>query len=159
MPKSTDDPGSAADLSHDPLERVVRPDLLPVNVWKGVVGQRLMDALLDEVGGLAHFTGSKILDDHIGFLIGGCPALLCVDSLEHVAHITDPCCRHVAEDIPVEMHHAALPASLGEIVPDALDQPAAGVGNDQLHALEAAIDQVPQNADQPDLSSLAPSQM
>jgi hypothetical protein len=32
----------------------------------------------------------------------------------------------------------------GEIVRSALGQPAAGIGNDQLHALEAAIDQVPQ---------------
>ncbi len=45
--KRTDDAGSAADLSHDPLERVVGPDLLPVDIRVGVVGQRFVDALLD----------------------------------------------------------------------------------------------------------------
>jgi hypothetical protein len=51
------------------------------------------------------------------------------------------------------MHHATLPAS------GALRQATASIRNDQLHALEAALDQVTQKADQPDLSSLAPSQM
>ena len=111
--KCTDDAGSAADLSHDPLERIVGPDLLPVDIRKGVVGQRLVDALLDEVGCFAHLAGSKILDDRSGLLVGGRSVLLGMNGFEHVAHVTDLCCRHVAKDIAVEMHHAALPASLG----------------------------------------------
>ena len=42
------------------------------------------------------------------------------------------------------MHHAALPARLGQVLSGALHKAAAGIGNDQLDALEAAIDQVPQ---------------
>jgi hypothetical protein len=34
------------------------------------------------------------------------------------------------------------------MIRSALDQPAAGIGNDQLHSFEAAIDQVPQKASQ-----------
>ena len=43
---------SAPDLSHDPLQRIVGADLLPVNVWKGIVGQGLVDSLLDESAAL-----------------------------------------------------------------------------------------------------------
>jgi hypothetical protein len=47
----------------------------------------------------------------------------------------------VAEDVAIEMHHAALVARLRQEIRDALDKAPAGVGNDQLHALEAAVDQ------------------
>ena len=67
-----------------------------------------------------------------------------MDGFEHVAHLANLGRRHVAEDIPVEMHHAALPAGVGQILRGTLNQAAAGIGNDELHALEAAIDQVPQ---------------
>ena len=76
-------------------------------------------------------------------MVGGRSILLRMNGFEHVTYVTDLRCRHMAEDIPVKMHHAALPASLGEIIRDALDEPAAGVGDDELHALQAAIDQVP----------------
>ena len=55
--ESADDTGSAPDLSHDPLERIVGADLLPVDVREGVVGQRLGHAALDEVGRRAHSGG------------------------------------------------------------------------------------------------------
>src|ERR1700731_1192029 len=51
--------------------------------------------------------------------------------------------------------HAALVARLRQEIRDALDKAPAGVGNDQLHALQAAGGP----DDQPDLSSLAPSQI
>ena len=64
--------------------------------------------------------------------------------LEHVADLADPGRRHVAEDVAVEMHHAALVARFRQEIRDALDKASAGVGNDQLHALEAAVDQMAQ---------------
>src|SRR6476620_4102669 len=42
------------------------------------------------------------------------------------------------------MHHAALPSRLWQVLSRALQQAAAGIRNDQLHAREAAIDQVSQ---------------
>jgi hypothetical protein len=50
----------------------------------------------------------------------------------------------VAENIAAEMHHAALVARLRQKIRDALDKAPAGVGNDQLHAFEAAVDQMTQ---------------
>ena len=61
-----------------------------------------------------------------------------------MAHLADLGRRHVAEDIPVEMHHAALPSRLWQVLSRALHQAAAGIRNDQPHALEAAIDEVSQ---------------
>jgi hypothetical protein len=39
------------------------------------------------------------------------------------------------------MHHATLPASFGQVLGGTLNQAATGIGNDQLHAREAAVDQ------------------
>ena len=115
-----------------------------MDIWKGVVGQGLVDALLDEIGCLVHLGGAQVVDDRSCLPVSRFPALLSMDGLEHVAHFADPGRRHVAEDIPVEMHHAALPARLGQVFRGALHEAAAGIGNDQPDALEAAIDQVPQ---------------
>jgi hypothetical protein len=71
------------------------------------------DSLLNEVGCLAHLAGSQIFDDRSCLLIGGLPTLLRMNGLEQVAHFADLCRRNVAEDIAIEMHHAALPLCLG----------------------------------------------
>jgi hypothetical protein len=42
--------GSPANFLHDALKRVVGPDLLPVDVREGGVGQRFADARLDQLG-------------------------------------------------------------------------------------------------------------
>ena len=65
-----------------------------------------------------------------------------MNGFEHVAHLANPGRRDVAEDVAVEMDRAALVAASGRKSADALDKAPAGVGNDQLHALEAAVDQV-----------------
>jgi hypothetical protein len=49
-PGTPDDPSSPPDLLHDPLQRIVGPDLAPVAVRKAVIGQRLADALFNEIG-------------------------------------------------------------------------------------------------------------
>ena len=68
--------------------------------------------------------------------------LLGVDRLQHRGHLAHLRRRHVAEDVAVEVHHAPLPARVREELGGALDQPQAGVGDDQLDALEAALLQV-----------------
>ena len=65
-----------------------------------------------------------------------------MDRLQHVADISDFRRRNVAEDVAVEMHHAALPKGIEQILCSALDQPAAGIGDDQLDALETTLDQM-----------------
>ena len=69
-----------------------------------------------------------------------CRPFLGRDGLELVAHLADPGRRQVAEDIPVEMHHAALPSRLGQVFLGAFYQAPAGIGNDQPYALEATVD-------------------
>src|SRR3984893_13191954 len=112
------------------VRRVVGSDLLPVDVRKAIIGQGLVDGLLDEVGCLGHLAGPQIVDDCLGLLVGGLAALLGMNGLEHVADLADPGRRDVAEDVAVEMHHAALVASLRQEIRDALDKAPAGVGND-----------------------------
>ena len=71
-------------------------------------------------------------------LVGCLTALLDMNGREHVADLANPSRRDVAEDVPVKMYHAALVARLRQKIRDALDKAPAGVGNDQLHAFEAA---------------------
>ena len=130
--------GSADDFSHDPLERVVGVYLLPVDVREGVVGERFGHAPLDEIGRRVHPDGAQVVDDGARLSVGRVPALLGMDSLEHMAHLADFGRWNVAEYIPVEMHHATLPASFGQVLGGALREATAGIRNDQLHALEAA---------------------
>ena len=65
-----------------------------------------------------------------------------MDGLEHVADFTNLSRRDVTEHVPAKMHHAALPASIGQKLRDALKQTTAGIGNDQLNPFEAATNQV-----------------
>ncbi len=54
----SNDTGSAANLFHDPLERIIGADLLPVDVREGVVGQRFGYAALDQIGRRVHSGGT-----------------------------------------------------------------------------------------------------
>src|ERR1700729_589588 len=74
-----------------------------------------------------------------------------MNGFEHVAHLADPGGRHMAEDVPIKMNHAALPPSVGQILRGTLHQASAGVGDDQLHAVEAAVDEVAQECRPPGL--------
>ena len=65
-----------------------------------------------------------------------------MDGFEHVGHLAHLGRRHVAEDVAVEMHDAALPAGLGIDLDQALHQPETGVRDDELDAREAAFLQV-----------------
>jgi hypothetical protein len=85
---------------------------------------------------------AEFVDDRRRLGLGGCPGLLGMDRLEHVADLADLARRHVAEDIAVEMHDAALPPGIGQKLVDALDQPPAGVRGNQLDALQPAVDKV-----------------
>ena len=105
-----------------------------MDVRKRVVSERLVDAALDEVSRSVHPCGAQIVDDGFCLLVGSLLALLRMDGFEHAAHVADFGRWHVAENVPIEMNHATLPLSLGQIFRDTLRQTAAGVGDDELHA-------------------------
>src|SRR4051794_39706844 len=66
----------------------------------------------------------------------------------------------MAEDVAIEMLlHAAVPPGVGKIFGGTLHQAPAGVGDDQLRPSGRGRPSGSRIADQPDLSSLAPSQM
>ena len=67
-----------------------------------------------------------------------------MDRLEHMAYLADSGRRNMTEDVAVEMHHAALPTGLGQVLGGAFRQPPAGIRDNQLDAFKPAIDQVPQ---------------
>ena len=55
-----------------------------MNIRERIVGECLMDRLFNEFGCLAHFQLSQLGDDGLGLLIGGGPAFLGMDGLQHV---------------------------------------------------------------------------
>jgi hypothetical protein len=96
--------------------------LLPVDVRESVVGERFGHAPLDEIGRRVHPGGTQVVDDRARLSVGRVPALLGMDSLEHMARLADFGRWKVAEYIPVEMHHATLSASFGQVLGGALRQ-------------------------------------
>src|SRR5271170_1500420 len=72
------------DLSHDPFERIVGADLLPVDVGEGVVGQRLVDVAFDQIGRRVHLGGPQVVDDRPGLAVSRVAVLLGMDRLEHM---------------------------------------------------------------------------
>jgi hypothetical protein len=68
---------------------------------------------VDKVRSAPHTLAAELVDDRRGLGLGGCPGLLGVDRLEHVADLPDLRRRHVAEDVAVEMHDGAVEKEAG----------------------------------------------
>ena len=79
--------GSAADLTVQPLDRVVGADTRPMLAGEVTVGQRLFNAVLDLLGSLLQLHGAQLGNDSLRLLAGRFFALLGVDRLEHFATI------------------------------------------------------------------------
>ena len=107
--------GTPPDLSHDPLQRIIGADLLPVDVGKGVVCQRFGHAAVDQIRRRVHSGAAKLLDDCARLAIGCIPTLLGMDGFEHVGNRADLGGWHMAEDVAVKMNHTALPSSFGQM--------------------------------------------
>ena len=73
-----------------------------MDVREGVVGERFGHAPLYEIGRRVHPGGAQVVDDRARLAVGRVPALLGMDSLEHMAHLADVGRWNVAEYIPVE---------------------------------------------------------
>ena len=100
--------GPAADLAVQPLDHVVGADACPVLAGEIAVGQRLLNAVLDLLGGLLQLHGAQLGDHGLRLLAGRLFALLGVDRLEHFCHNFDLGFGHNRENVAVEMHRAAL---------------------------------------------------
>src|SRR4029077_9670546 len=121
-------------------------DAAPVLLRKRVVRQGLGHGRLDQLGCFAEPHAVEPGNDLGGFALGGWEILLGVNGLQHQRHLAQLASRHMAEDVAIEVHHAALPARLGEVLRYALDQAHAGVGDDQLDAAQAAFLEMAQKA-------------
>ena len=75
---------------------------------KVTVGQCLLDAILDFLGGLLQLHGVQLGDHGLCLLAGRFFALLGMDRLEHFCHNFGLGFRHNRENVAVEMHRAAL---------------------------------------------------
>ena len=100
--------GPAADLPVQPLDHVVGADARPVFTRKITIGQCLLNAVLDLLGGFLQLHGAQFGDHGFRLLAGRLFALLGVDRLEHFCHNFDLGFGHNRENVAVEMHRAAL---------------------------------------------------
>ena len=101
--KCSDHPCPAADLTVQPLDHVVGADARPVLAGKVTIGQCLLNAVLDLLGGLLQLHGAQLGDHGLRLLAGRLFALLGVDRLEHFCHNFDLGFRHNRENVAVEM--------------------------------------------------------
>ena len=100
--------GPAADFPVQPLDHVVGADARPMLAGEVTVGQRLLNAVLDFLGGLLQLHGAQLGDHGLCLLTGRLFALLGVDRLEHLCHNFDLGFGHNRENVAIEMHRAAL---------------------------------------------------
>ena len=138
--------GPAADLPVQPLDHVVGTDAGPVFAGKIAVGQCLLHAILDFLGSLLQLHRSQLVDHGLCLLAGCLFALLRVDRLEHFCHNFDLGFGHNRENVAVEMHRAALVFGIREHLAHGLQHPHALVADDELHAIQAASAEPPEEA-------------
>ena len=98
----------SADLTVQPLDHVVGTDARPMLAGEVTVGQCLLNAVLDLLGGLLQLHGAQLGDHGFRLLAGRLLALLRMDCLEHFRHNFDLGFGHNRENVAVEMHRAAL---------------------------------------------------
>ena len=79
--------GAPTDLTVQPLDHIVGTDARPMLAGKIAVGQRLLNAVLDLLGGLLQLHGAQLGDHGLRLLAGRLLTLLGVDRLEHFATI------------------------------------------------------------------------
>ena len=130
--------GSAADLTVQPLDRVVGADTRPMLAGEVTVGQRLFNAVLDLLGSLLQLHGAQLGDHSLCLLAGRLLTLLRVDRLEHFCHNFDLGFGHNRENVAVEMYRAALVFGIREHLTHGLQHSHALVADDELHAVQAA---------------------
>lgn len=127
-----------ADLFHQPFERIVRPDAAPVLGREGVIAQRLVGGLLDQIGCGAHLAGAEFADDLCHLSVGGGTVLAGMDRLEHIGRLAHLGGGDVVEDVTIPMHGASPPAGIGEDLGGTLVEADTGIRGDELDTLEAA---------------------
>ena len=130
--------GSAADLTVQPLDHVVGADARPVFAGKVTIGQCLLNAVLDLLGGLLQLHGAQLGNDGLYLLAGCLFALLGVDRLEHFSYNFDLGLGHNRENVAVEMHRAALIFGVWKHLTHSLQHPHALVADDELYAICAS---------------------
>ncbi len=124
--------GSAFDLSHQPFERVGRPDLLPV--WGGEpgVGGHVRLGFQEEVG-----DGGVAFSEHVGdesqLGAGGCGVGLGEDGADGGRHHFGVSFWDSCQQVAHEMHPASLPTASGHGLSDRVLESGVGVGDHQHH--------------------------
>ena len=104
----------------------------------GLIGQRLLNAVLDLLGGLLQLHGAQLGDHSLRLLAGRLFALLGVDRLEHFCHNFDLGFGHNRENVAVEMYRAALVFGVREHLAHGLQHSHTLVADDELYAVQAA---------------------
>jgi hypothetical protein len=126
---------------------------------EGTEGQCLSDTGFDEVRRAHEALAAERVDVCPCFLFGRNPVLLGMDRLQHVADPADLDRRYVAEDVAVEMHGAAPLSGLGQVFCALSTRPWRASDTISSTPFSPRSTRWRRNADQPDLTFLAPSQM
>ena len=84
--KGSHHPSPAADLSVQPLNHVVSADPGPVLIGEIAVSQRLLNTVLNFLGGLFQLHFFQLGHHSFRFFTGGLLAFLGMDRLEHLGH-------------------------------------------------------------------------
>src|SRR6516162_1546947 len=137
--KRTHDAGASPDLSQHALKRIVGANPPPVLLREGVVGQRLLNCRLGELGRPGQAQRLQLLNHSSSLLTRRHHVLTGMDRLEHGRDLPHLGRGYMTEDIAVPMHDTALPHRVGEKLRGAFGKPDAGIRGDQPDPFQATL--------------------
>src|SRR5579859_1080346 len=120
------------------------------------IGESLLDALGDAVGGAGELHLAQLGHDEVGLFLGRGSVLLSVDRLEHRGHFPDFGRGNGRPDVPVEMHDAALPLGVRVKLGEGRDEPEALIANEKPYSSQASLLHVAQEVNPRGLVLLGP---
>ena len=110
-----------------------------MNVRELIISERLPHVFLNQLCCFWKLLAAEFLDDCEGLGFHRLTAPLRMDCFEHMGDVPNLGRGNSVDDVLVKMHRATLPTSIRQIFPNAINQPPAGIRDNQLDAFQAAI--------------------
>ena len=105
-------------ITHDALQRIVRPDLTVVLVWKRIVRQRLLNPLTNLLSGRTQLHRLQLGGRRVGFVSCGRQVFLGMNGFQHRRDALALALRDDRKDIAIKVNDTSLPPSFGIVLFD-----------------------------------------
>jgi hypothetical protein len=112
--ETSDDPCAASYFTVNPFKGVVAANAKPMGCEAGKVGQHLVQSVLETISGLMEPHATQFRSNRLRLCCSSFPRFLGKYGLEFTSHGIFMTICNLTENIPMDMHGAALPARFGK---------------------------------------------